>query len=87
MNETKSIPVLSPSERRTVKKLRELLVRHGNRCDLLTMNLERAGKVLQIRNWRGKAERERKQCWDELKRADRRLLLIAAEELNKRELA
>jgi len=84
MSETKE--VLSASERREVKQLRELLVRHGNRCNMLELNLELVGKLSSEKHLRGKVERERKRYWDKLMKADRRLLQIAAEELNKREL-
>jgi hypothetical protein len=83
MTETKE---LNSIERRTVKQLRELLVRHGNRCDLLKLDLELVGQFLHETNVRRRAERERKKYWDQLMKADRRLLIIAAEELNGREL-
>jgi hypothetical protein len=66
--------------KRRIKRLRELLVRHGNRLDALRLK----GWTAAERKW---LEKERKKYWDKLMAAPSDLLAEAAEELNEREIA
>lgn len=68
---------MTPTEKREVKRLKELLVRHGNRANLLDFDMVKKNQRNRVI-----VERERKRYWDLLMAADPRLLKIAADELN-----
>lgn len=68
-----------------IKHLRNLLIRHGNLVDWLKwgnwVNLKRCFGITKKM-----VERDRLKVWKKLMAADTRLLRIAADELNRREL-
>lgn len=66
--------------RREIKRLRELLVRHGNRADIL-----KNFRFPFFGITRKQMEADRRKTWKKLMAADPELLRIAAEELNERE--
>ena len=75
---------MTAAEKRKVKWLREYLVRHGNYADFL-----KDGNFTTLKHFgvtRKMVERGRKKIWKKLMAADPRLLKIAADELNEREL-
>jgi hypothetical protein len=65
--------------KRKIKRLRELLVRHGNRVDILI------GWTLTPKE-KAAVEKQRMKYWKKLLAADPELLRQAADELNAQEL-